>query len=52
MASCMWDWLCGSTWKVSAMQDWAISMLSWSSAEIVPSVRKFSLGVYDFEYEE
>ena len=40
MASAMWDLLDGSTWKVSAMQEVAISMLSESSALRVPSLRE------------
>ena len=40
MASFMWDWLEGSTWKVSAMQEVAISMLSVSSGVKVPSLRE------------
>ena len=40
MASAMWDLLEGSTWKVSAMQEVAISMLSASSGVRVPSFRE------------
>ena len=40
MASAMWDLLEGSTWKVSAMQEVAISMLSLSSGVRVPSLRE------------
>ena len=40
MASAMWDSLEGSTWKVSAMQEVAISMLSASSGVRVPSFRE------------
>ena len=40
MASAMWDLLEGSTWKVSAMQEVAISMLSESSGVRVPSLRE------------
>ena len=40
MASVMWDLLEGSTWKVSAMQEVAISMLSVSSGVRVPSLRE------------
>ena len=40
MASCIADLLVGSTWKVSAMQDWATSMDSASSGVRVPSFRE------------
>ena len=40
MASVMWDLLEGSTWKVSAMQEVAISILSVSSGVKVPSLRE------------
>lgn len=40
MASVIWDLLEGSTWKVSAMQEVAISMLSASSGVRVPSLRE------------
>jgi len=36
----MWDLLVGSTWKVSAMQEVAISMDSVSSSGRVPSLRE------------
>lgn len=39
IASFMWALLEGSTWNVSAMQELAISMLSLSSEERVPSFR-------------
>ena len=40
MASVMWALLVGSTWKVSAMQEVAISMDSASSDVRVPSFRE------------
>ena len=39
IASAMWGLLVGSTWKVSAMQEVAISMDSASSEVSVPSLR-------------
>lgn len=40
MASVMWALLVGSTWKVSAMQEVAISTDSLSSGVRVPSLRE------------
>ena len=40
MASFMWDLLVGSTWKVSARQEVAISIDSLSSGVRVPSFRE------------